>query len=106
MGSREGMLEFSGAAGQRRSGQKLGGVEIEEAGSIPPAPLYYVTAPLPRRAAFRHAAPQNPRSERTSGESRSFSKARSRICRMRSRVTPSSAPIFSSVSASDPSSRP
>ncbi len=53
-----------------------------------------------------YAAPQNPRSARTSGESRSFSKARSRIWRMRSRVTPRSSPIFSSVRASEPSSRP
>ena len=49
---------------------------------------------------------QNPLSDFTSGESRSFSNARSRIWRIRSRVTPSSAPIFSSVRASDPSSRP
>ena len=48
----------------------------------------------------------NIRSARTSGESRSFSKARSRIWRIRSRVTPSSSPIFSRVSASEPSSRP
>ena len=53
-----------------------------------------------------HAAPQNPRSARTSGLSRSFSNARSRIWRMRSRVTPRRAPIFSSVRASEPSSRP
>ena len=52
------------------------------------------------------AAFQNPASALPSGDSRSFSNARSRICRMRSRVTPMSAPMRSSVMASDPSSRP
>jgi hypothetical protein len=55
----------------------------------------------PAQAAF-----QNPASARPSGDSRSFSNARSRICRIRSRVTPISAPIRSSVIASPVSSRP
>src|SRR5207253_8408292 len=49
---------------------------------------------------------QNPASADPSGDSRSFSKARSLIWRIRSRVTPIRAPIFSSVIASEPCSRP
>src|SRR5256886_9646956 len=51
------------------------------------------------------AARQKPLSALPSGDSRSFSNARSLICRILSRVTPISAPIFSSVMASLPSSR-
>ena len=49
---------------------------------------------------------QKPARAEPSGDSRSFSNARSRICLIRSRVTPISAPIFSRVIASDPCSRP
>jgi RNA polymerase sigma factor (sigma-70 family) len=49
---------------------------------------------------------QKPARACPSGDSRSFSKARSRICRMRSRVTPMRAPMRSSVIASEPSSSP
>jgi hypothetical protein len=55
------------------------------------------------RAAYDSA--QNPSSAPPSADSRSFSKARLRIWRMRSRVTPSIEPISSSVRSS-PSSRP
>ena len=55
----------------------------------------------PAQAAFQKPARALP-----SGDSRSFSKARSRIWRMRSRVTPMRAPMRSSVIASEPSSRP
>ena len=48
---------------------------------------------------------QKPSRASPSGEARSFLKARFRICRMRSRVTPRSEPISSNV-ISSPSSRP
>ena len=60
----------------------------------------------PCRELVRYAALQNPISAAPSGLSRSFSNARSRICLIRSRVTPIRAPIFSSVIPSDPSSKP
>ncbi len=58
-----------------------------------------------RRTGRGQDTAQNPSSAAPSGLSRSFSKARLRIWRMRSRVTPSSEPISSSVRSS-PSSSP
>ena len=58
-----------------------------------------------RSVANRQLALQNPERESPWGLSRSFSNARLRICRIRSRVTPSNDPISSSVRSS-PSSRP
>lgn len=54
---------------------------------------------------FDQETAQNPSSAAPSELSRSFSNARLRICRIRSRVTPSRVPISSSVRSS-PSSRP
>lgn len=72
------------------------------------APLAF--SPLSSRPPIRgphpHVTAQNPANARPSGACRNFSNARSRICRIRSRVTPMSAPIFSSVIASAPSSNP
>jgi hypothetical protein len=60
----------------------------------------------PPASAGQDTVDQNSASARPSGDARSFSNARSRICRMRSRVTPISSPIFSRVMASLPSSNP
>jgi hypothetical protein len=97
--------------GTRERGNREGGRgrrrRERERRPVVASPLTAVSSfPRSHVPSFDYAAPQNPRNALTSAESRSFSKARSRIWRMRSRVTPRSAPIFSRVRASEPSSRP